>query len=45
MFTDDIEDACEDTCTQCGGKYQLRCASVVVEMECVKSTLSGDRDV
>ena len=44
MFTDDIEDACEDTCIKCGGKYQLRCSSVVVEMECTESKLKGDRD-
>ena len=32
IFIDDVEDECETTCDKCGGKFQLYCESIRVEM-------------
>jgi len=35
IYTDDVEDGCSSACSNCGGRYQLRCVSVEVEMEAI----------
>ena len=35
IYTDDVEDECSSVCSNCGGRYQLRCVSVEVEMEAI----------
>ena len=37
LFIVHIEDECSETCQACGKHYQLRCASVHIEMECTKA--------
>lgn len=37
VFTDHMDDECAEKCSECGQWYQLRCASVDVEMECRKA--------
>lgn len=38
IYTDHVEDECSETCQSCGGQYQLRCASVHIEMESIVFT-------
>jgi uncharacterized Zn-finger protein len=36
IYTDNVEDECSEICQSCGKRYQLRCGSVSIEMECTK---------
>lgn len=36
-FVDNIEDECAEQCDECKGWFQVRCASVHIEMECIKA--------
>ena len=37
IYADDIADDCKRICQKCGGKYQLRCVAVAIELEVVKA--------
>ena len=44
LFIDHVEDDFSEKCQSCGEHYQLRCASVHIEMECTKATQELDED-